>query len=331
MAFRLFARLLAAATLFLILAGALVTSTGSGLSVPDWPTSYGYNMFTFPLHLMVGGIMFEHGHRLIASTVGFLTIVLAVWLWRRDERRWMRWLGATALGVVIVQGVLGGLTVLYLLPDAVSIGHAGLAQIFFCLMIAIVVFSSPSWIEGQSPVDDATLRRLSAVTVLAVYLQILLGATMRHTASGLAIPDFPFAFGRLLPPEWTPAIAIHFSHRVGAAAVTVLVALLVLHVWYHHRAHRVLRRPAAALALLLLAQVTLGAYVVWSRRDIYVNSAHVMGGALVLAAALVLALRAHRVRFARPLAAGARVRESRETAVSALGGGLATNLGNPRA
>jgi cytochrome c oxidase assembly protein subunit 15 len=145
MAFRLFARLLSAATLFLILAGALVTSTGSGLSVPDWPTSYGYNMFTFPLHLMVGGIIFEHGHRLVASTVGFLTIVLAAWLWWRDDRRWLRWFGVAALGVVILQGVLGGLTVLMKLPAPISIGHAGLAQIFFCMMIAITVFSSKTW------------------------------------------------------------------------------------------------------------------------------------------------------------------------------------------
>src|SRR5512141_1004253 len=161
MAFRLFARLLSAATLFLILAGALVTSTGSGLSVPDWPTSYGYNMFTFPLHLMVGGIIFEHGHRLVASTVGFLTIVLAAWLWWRDDRRWLRWFGVAALGVVIIQGVLGGLTVLMKLPAPVSIGHAGLAQIFFCMMIASTVFSSKTWPTHEGAVDDPALRRIA--------------------------------------------------------------------------------------------------------------------------------------------------------------------------
>src|SRR5512141_888035 len=184
MAFRLFARLLSAATLFLILAGALVTSTGSGLSVPDWPTSYGYNMFTFPLHLMVGGIIFEHGHRLVASTVGFLTIVLAAWLWWRDDRRWLRWFGVAALGIVIIQGVLGGLTVLMKLPAPVSIGHAGLAQIFFCMMIAIAVFSSKGWRarrDAYSAIDDPALRRIGIATVAAVYVQILLGATMRHT------------------------------------------------------------------------------------------------------------------------------------------------------
>jgi cytochrome c oxidase assembly protein subunit 15 len=284
----------------LILAGALVTSTGSGLSVPDWPTTYGYNMFTFPLHLMVGGILFEHGHRLIASGVGFFTIVLAVWLWRRDDRRWLRWLGVVALAVVILQGVLGGLTVLYLLPTAVSVGHAGLAQIFLCMLVAIAVFSSDSWTHPRVVVDDRHLRRLSLAAVAAIYVQILLGAAMRHTQSGLAIPDFPLAFGGLLPPHWTWGIAIHFSHRVGALVVTVLVAWLAMYVRRRYGANRPLARPASVLGLLLMSQVTLGSYVIWTQRDIYINSLHVMVGALVLATALVLSLRVHRVCFAQP-------------------------------
>ena len=123
-----FATLVAVCTVFLVLAGSLVTSTNSGLSVPDWPTSYGWNMFTFPPSKWVGGIVYEHGHRLIASTVGFLTIVLAVWLWMSERRRWMRWLGVSALGAVIAQGVLGGLTVLFFLPWWISSAHATLAQ-----------------------------------------------------------------------------------------------------------------------------------------------------------------------------------------------------------
>ena len=122
-----YAKLLACATLLLVAAGGMVTSTSSGLSVPDWPTTYGQNMFAFPLSRMVGGIFYEHGHRLIASTVGVLTIGLVLWVWRTDSRRWMRHLALYALGAVILQGVLGGLTVLYLLPAPVSIGHAGLA------------------------------------------------------------------------------------------------------------------------------------------------------------------------------------------------------------
>lgn len=314
MAFRVFTRVLSAATLFLILAGALVTSTGSGLSVPDWPSTYGYNMFTFPLHLMVGGIMFEHGHRLVASTVGFLTIVLAIWLWRRDDRRWLRWFGVAALGVVIVQGILGGLTVLYLLPDPISIGHAGLAQIFFCMMVAITVFSSEKWRSGADVVDDAKLRRIATATVAVVYTQIVLGAAMRHTASGLAIPDFPTAFGGWLPPHWNGNIAINFAHRVGAVIASVMVIWLVSHIRRHHWTNRWLVRPASVLALLVLAQVTLGAYVIWTARDIYINSAHVMIGALVLASSVVVALRAHRVRFDRAGRGGDSVRTRRAVA-----------------
>ncbi len=297
MIFRFFVRALAAATLFLILAGALVTSTGSGLSVPDWPTTYGYNMFTFPMHLMVGGIVYEHGHRLVASSIGFFTIVLAVWLWVRDTRTWMRWLGVAALGLVILQGVLGGLTVLMKLPPAVSVAHAGLAQIFFCTMIAIAVFTSRGWTEHRYAVDDRTLRVLSVVTVAAIFVQILLGATMHHTGAGLAIPDFPLAFGRMLPPEWTSAIALNFAHRVGALVATVLIAALVGHVFAHHRTTTALGAPAMLLVILVLMQVTLGALIVWTRRDMYVNSAHVMIGALVLATTVVIALRAHRTLF----------------------------------
>src|ERR1700720_3325180 len=143
-----FAKLVAGCTVFLVPAGSLVTSTASGLSVPDWPTTYGWNMFTFPPSKWVGGILYEHGHRLIASTVGFLTIILAGWLFMRDPRRWMMRLGLAALGAVIAQGVLGGLTVLFFLPAAISTAHAGLAEIFFCLTIAIALFTSPRWIAG---------------------------------------------------------------------------------------------------------------------------------------------------------------------------------------
>src|SRR6476659_3539919 len=131
-----FSKVVVAATILLLLAGSLVTSTGSGLSVPDWPTTYGWNMFTFPPSKWVGGIFYEHGHRLIASSVGFLTIVLAVWLWVADERRWMGWLGVAARGTVVAQGMLGGLTVVFCLPPAISTAHAGLAEGLFCVTVA---------------------------------------------------------------------------------------------------------------------------------------------------------------------------------------------------
>jgi cytochrome c oxidase assembly protein subunit 15 len=130
-----YTKFVAASTVLLIAAGGMVTSTGSGLAVPDWPNTYGWFMFSFPMDKWVGGIFYEHGHRLIASTVGLLTVVLTVWVWRADPRRWVRWLAAGALGAVVVQGLLGGLTVLLLLPAPVSIGHAGLAQLFFCLTL----------------------------------------------------------------------------------------------------------------------------------------------------------------------------------------------------
>ena len=186
----------------------MVTSTGSGLAVPDWPNTYGWFMFSFPMEKWVGGIFYEHGHRLIASTVGFLTIVLAVWTWRVEPRRWVRWLAFGALGAVMLQGLLGGLTVLLLLPAPVSIGHAGLAQLFFCLTLSLAVFTSPGWqARLVDPVDDPMLRRLAVVTTALVYTQILLGATMRHTGAGLAIPDFPLAFGHVIPPAWSTPVA----------------------------------------------------------------------------------------------------------------------------
>src|SRR5438094_1451928 len=214
-----FSQFLAGCTVLLLLAGSLVTSTDSGLSVPDWPTSYGWSMFTFPPSKWVGGILYEHTHRLIATTVGFLTIVLATWLWLKDPRPWMKRLGLVALGAVIAQGMLGGLTVLFFLPAAVSTAHAGLAEIFFCLTVAIALFTSPGWIEqrpsllnpcGAPPpragslaslAEPQALRRLTAATTLLIYIQILLGATMRHTGAGLALPDFPLIFGVLMPPR----------------------------------------------------------------------------------------------------------------------------------
>ena len=293
-----YAKLVSAATVLLIVAGGLVTSTGSGLSVPDWPTSYGWNMFTFPMKHMVGGIFYEHGHRLIASGVGFLTILLALWLWKAESRRWMRMLGWSALAAVCVQGLLGGITVLYFLPTAVSTAHAGLAQIFFCLTVAIALFTSRGWTRpAQLPVDDRTLRFVATATTVCVYCQILVGATMRHSDAGLAIPDFPLVFGGLFPPAWTAPIAIHYAHRVGALIVTLAIAATVGHVLYHHATRRELRTPALTLACLVLAQVTLGAFVIWSQKHVAINTAHVVVGALTLATSLVLTLRSHHVRF----------------------------------
>ena len=315
-----FAQFVAGCTVLLVLAGSLVTSTGSGLAVPDWPTTYGSNMFLFPPSKWVGGILYEHGHRLIASTVGFLTIVLALWLWLRDPRRWMTWLGVGALGAVIAQGVLGGLTVLFFLPPAISTAHAGLAEIFFCLVVSIALFTSPRWIAGDptvrrkvdpadDPDGDGANRRLRAVataTTAAIYIQILLGATMRHTGAGLAIPDFPLMFGHLLPTHWDPQIAIHFSHRVGALVVVLGIVATSTCAWRGRREDRCgFIGPASVLIGLVTVQVTLGALTVLSHRDIWINSFHVVCGALVLTTSLVLTLRTWRARFdEEPLVGG---------------------------
>ena len=301
-----FATFVAGCTVFLLLAGSLVTSTGSGLSVPDWPTTYGWNLFTFPPSKWVGGIFYEHGHRLIASFVGFLTIILAAWLWLKEPRRWLRWLGIAALATVVAQGALGGLTVIFFLPAAVSTAHAGLAEIFFCLTVAIALFTSQEWMAAYDKpgtrrvpgLNDSVLRRGATTTTALIYAQILVGATMRHTDAGLAIPDFPLMFGGLIPDHWDPKIAIHFVHRVGAAIVTLAIIATSGHVWYHHRRRRELTRPAALLAALVAVQVTLGGLTVLSQRDVWINSLHVVCGALVLTTSLVLTLRAWRVGFA---------------------------------
>ncbi len=174
-----FSRFLAFATFLLIIAGGLVTSTGSGLSVPDWPLSYG--QFMPP---MIGGIRFEHSHRLIAGSVGIMTLVLMLWLFRAEKRVWLRRLGIVAFGGVVFQAILGGITVIFLLPTFVSVFHACLAQTFFCLIVAIALFTSQLWTDAM-PVESeqaSQLRRLLLTTTALIYLQLILGAIVRHTA-----------------------------------------------------------------------------------------------------------------------------------------------------
>jgi cytochrome c oxidase assembly protein subunit 15 len=314
MLLHLFALLTAASTAVLIFAGGLVTSTGSGLSVPDWPNSYGWFMFTFPIENWVGGIFYEHSHRLIASTVGFLILVLAFWLWRAEPRAWVRKLGFIALGAVIAQGILGGITVLWYLPDPISIAHASLAQIVFCLTATIALVTSPGWRRGYvardgahvSKADDRTLQRVAIATLAVIYLQIVIGATMRHTDAGLAIPDFPWMFGHVIPDRWDPKIAVHFAHRVGAVIVSIMILATTGHVFAHHRRRPELRRPSLLLLVLVSLQITLGALTVLSGKQYIINSLHVVTGASVLITTLVLTLRAHRASFTDPVVADGR-------------------------
>ncbi|MEY2538536.1 MAG: heme a synthase, partial [Verrucomicrobiota bacterium] len=187
-----FAWFTAGATLLLICSGGMVTSKGVGLAVPDWPTTFGYNMFLFPVSKWVGGILFEHTHRLIASAVGLLTIVLAVWLWREEDRRYVRRLGLIAVGAVIFQGVLGGLRVT-MLKDQIGIFHACLAQAFFGLLVVIALVTSRTW-RSLAGISRARYpapwsRNIAIATALLIYLQLALGATMRHQHRDLAILD----------------------------------------------------------------------------------------------------------------------------------------------
>ncbi|MEO8077373.1 MAG: COX15/CtaA family protein [Acidobacteriota bacterium] len=301
-----YAKLVAASTVLLIAAGGMVTSTGSGLSVPDWPNTYGQFMFLFPMDRWVGGIFYEHSHRLIASTVGFLTVILAVWTWRVEPRRWVRNIAFAALGAVILQGLLGGLTVLLFLPPPVSIAHAGLAQLFFCLTLSLVVFTSPRWRNAENVADDRTLRGRAIAATAMIYLQILLGATMRHTGAGLAIPSFPLAFGHVIPPIWSGPIAIHFAHRIWALAVFGAILMTTSRVWTVHPNRPELKRPSLLLLILVCAQIALGGIVVLSGLQPFLNTLHVVNGALILGTSLVLTLRTLRPIMDRVPARGDR-------------------------
>jgi len=293
-----FAKLVVGATFILIFIGGLVTSTDSGLAVPDWPATYGQFMFSFPLSQMVGGILYEHGHRLAASIVGILMVILAVWLWLKEPRPWVKRLGWLALLAVIAQGLLGGLTVLFLLPTAISVSHGALAQIFFCLTICLALLTSKEWQQPPAKITDTLrppLQTLTIVTTAAIFMQLILGAVMRHTKSGLAIPDFPLAFGRIIPPFDSAKIAIHFSHRLGALVVSALIIWTAARIMKYYRAEKKLFRPAWLLICALLAQLALGAFTVWTQKGVIITTAHVVTGALILGTSLVLALRAHRM------------------------------------
>ncbi|HET7294339.1 MAG TPA: COX15/CtaA family protein [Vicinamibacteria bacterium] len=284
-----FAVLAAGATLVLIFAGGLVTSTGSGLAVPDWPLSYG--MLMPP---MVGGIFYEHGHRMVAASVGFLTLVLALWTWRVERRSGVRRLAWAALAAVIAQGLLGGLTVLFLLPTPISVAHACLAQAFFCLTLALAYAGSREWLDAAPTVTDrANVSVAARVATALVFVQLGLGALVRHTQAGLAIADFPLAQGRLIPAFDSPQVAIHFAHRVFA--LVVLAAVARLFVAARRSGLRPLARTGAAALLLAVAQSALGALTVLSAKAVLPTTLHVATGAAVLGACFLAVLRARRL------------------------------------
>jgi len=279
-----YAWVVAAMTYLLVVAGALVTSNRAGLAVPDWPTTYGHFMFSFPLGKMVGGIFYEHGHRLIASAVGVMTVVLSLWLARVEPRRSVRWLGVGAVVMVIAQGLLGGLTVKYFLPAPVSVAHASLAQTFLCLTIALAMLTGRRWFDADPPVSTPAarvLRPLALVTTLAIFGQLILGASIRHSDSGLV------------------------AHIFAALVVVVCAGSLAIYVLRHWQQGQ--PRPLAMLVfVLVLVQVGLGLGT-WAVRvpkdvpgqlspvQVLLPTLHLAVGALFLAASFVLTLRIYRL------------------------------------
>jgi cytochrome c oxidase assembly protein subunit 15 len=234
---------------------------------------------------------------MVAAFVGMLTVTLMVLLSHWEPRSWVRWLARSALLVVVLQGLLGGITVLLRLPTAVSVTHACLAQAFLCLTVALAVCTAPSWHTSAALWVDRqpSLRVLATMTTGAIYLQLILGALMRHTGAGLAIPDFPLAFGRVWPPLDSPAVVIHFLHRLGAVIVTLGAGGTVGYVLHRYRTERRLRSPALLLTAFLVVQLVLGAYTIWTQRGVLPMTAHVAIGAAVLATSLLLTLRVYRL------------------------------------
>ena len=297
-----FAWFTVAATLLLICSGGMVTSKNAGLAIPDWPTTFGYNMFLFPASKWVGGILFEHTHRLIASTVGFLTLVLAGWLWRTESRRWVRLLGLTAVGAVILQGVLGGVRVT-LLKDEIGIFHACLAQAFLGLLVVIALVTSQTWRQANSlaSANAQKLRALALATTAIIYIQLALGATMRHEHRDLSITDFPTAYGQWIPDTSSDAITkinsvrdarglsdvtaeqiwLQMAHRCGAVVVTV--GIIAFFVAGQRETFSPLRSLSGFWVIGIFLQLALGAWTIWSNKAADIATAHVAVGATMFA------------------------------------------------
>ena len=303
-----FAWFTAFATLLLICSGGMVTSKGVGLAVPDWPTTFGYNMFLFPVSKWIGGVLFEHTHRLIASTVGFLTIILAIWLWRAEDRQTIKTLGLVAVGAVILQGILGGLRVT-MLKDQIGIFHACLAQAFLGLLVLIAITTTNFWrtlnlnaLSTQVSEKFMSLKRIAIGTTIVIYVQLALGATMRHQHKDLAILDFPTANGAWFPDTSADALAkinawrdaralsdvdafqiwLQMVHRFTAVVIGVLVILFCSRALREPGGIAALRRLSIFWVILFLVQFTLGAWTIWSNKAADVATTHVAVGAMML-------------------------------------------------
>ena len=309
-----FAQLTALATLVLVCFGGLVTSHEAGMAVPDWPNTFGYNLFFFPISRWVGGVFYEHTHRLVASGVGLLTTILAVWLWLKESRRWLRWLGVAAFLAVVLQGVLGGLRVV-LFKDELGIIHATLGQLFFVLTCTIALFTSLWWAKSEewstAGVDQRSLRRCFLLTTLLIFGQLILGATMRHQHAGLAIPDFPMAYGHLWPATDADSISRYNQNRVETTALNPITAFQIVLQMVHRivalailclvakaaalTSHRLgWQNPLSKMSLawfgLVMFQMFLGAATIWTGKSADIATAHVACGALLLMSGTLLSI-----------------------------------------
>jgi cytochrome c oxidase assembly protein subunit 15 len=309
--------------LLVVSIGGLVTSKGVGMAVPDWPTTYGYNMFFFPISQWTGGIFHEHLHRLVASLLGLWTIILAVGLHWSDSRRWVRALGWLALGLVVVQGVLGGKRVVLNsvdvlgIPGSIFFGvlHATTAQVFLSLLATLVLATNPSmasWLESrggqpQAAQPDARIGPWLGFLSAVVFLQLTIAATMRHQHAGLAVPDFPLAYGKIYPDTAPEALAAINQRRTGIVDDAPVTAFQV----HLHMIHRFLAVALVAVAAgtwrkagrlgtgwrmgvrawcgLFAVQFALGAATVWTNKAADLATAHVAVGATILSAGVALA------------------------------------------
>lgn len=313
------ARLLCFLTLALIFMGALVKSHDAGLSVPDWPTTYGYNMFLFPLSEWRANVFYEHTHRLVASFVGMLTLFLCCWVAFHERRNPTRWVAAAALGAVLLQGVLGGLTVIYLLPAYLSIAHGVLAQTYLLMVVYLSRAFARRRALGSEPASDPasshTARWALSLTAV-VWIQLVIGAIVRHSESGLAIPDFPTMGGHWFPmfddtmlarinswrldytlsstaflPDVSLAqVAIHAVHRLWALAVITAYFGVLRIAWRKRTTAPRTTAIAVGSGALLAVQVALGILTVTTQRLPIVASLHVVVGAALLAASWLCTL-----------------------------------------
>ena len=302
-ALALFAAAAAAWVFVLVALGAFTTSIGAGMAFPDWPLSNGS---LNPHGWLTNLAMFaEHSHRLSGTTMGLLTIVLAFWLWRKEERAWLRKLGWWALAIVVIQGVLGGTRVLLdpvhvpgfdmTIGQMLRIPHGVLAQVYVCLLIAIAVACSKSWIGRAVPVR-AGLRRVGLACCALLFAQLTIAAVMRHNAAGLAIPTFPYstAAGGLLPADWNFRVGIHFAHRVMAVVLAFMLCWFAIKVWTDRGGTLLMRCGASLLVNLVMLQILLGVQIIWTYRAAAVTTGHVLVGALTLATTFWLTWLAHR-------------------------------------